>query len=98
MKYICVAVGSSLLVVFSVPVRPCPAGFLGPVGYLEYRVVGQHPEPGRAAFVDEGVVPGVEADFEVARSDFGGGGPGSGCWIWRTRLLCGGRLLLICGG
>lgn len=56
-----------------VPVRPSPTGVLGPVAHLEYRVIGQHTKPRRSTFMDDGIVPSIEADLEVVLPNFSRG-------------------------
>ena len=58
-----------------VPVGPSPTRVLGPVAHLEYRVIGQHTKPRRSTFMDDGIVPSIEADLEVVLPNFGGGSP-----------------------
>ena len=69
-----VAVGFLVGGVF-IPIGPCPTGILGPVTHLENRVIGQHTQPGRSAFMDEGIIPRIEADFEITFPDFRRGSP-----------------------
>ena len=58
-----------------VPVRPSPTGVFGPVAHLEDRVISQETKPRRSTFMDDGIIPRIEADLEVVLPNFSGGSP-----------------------
>ena len=70
-----------------VPVRPSPTKVLGPVAHLEYRVISQHTKPRRSTFMDDGIIPSIEADLEVVLSNFSGGSPKANVGF-RVRIDC----------
>ena len=70
-----------------IPVRPSPTGFLGPVAHLEYRVISQHTKPRRSTFMDDGIIPSIEADLEVVLPNFSGGSPKANVGF-RVRVDC----------
>ena len=70
-----------------VPVRPSPAGVLGLVAHPEDRVIGQDTKPRRSTFMDDGIIPRIEADFEVVLPNFGGGSPKANVGF-RVRVDC----------